>query len=191
MTPDASQRAGAMVTIRSPDALCSCSWRSAGRHVLYFGDELALPDGHVPSERVRDVADPTRDPCRTPMPWTRQGGWNNPWLGLDDTSRNVEDQCSDPTSTLHFTRDLISLRKRLPDLRHGVYDELPTPGGTWAWRRGDHVVVAVNLDAHRAAIDGVEGTIVLSTMRGRESERVPGELRLEPAEGVVVSDLPT
>ena len=55
-----------------------------GAPSLYYGDELALPDGHVPPDRIRDVAEPSRDPCRTPMPWTRDGGWNDPWLPLED-----------------------------------------------------------------------------------------------------------
>ena len=108
-----------------------------GTPSLYYGDELALPAGHVPPDRIRDVAVPSRDPCRTPMPWTREGGWNDPWLPLEDTSRNVEDQRADPDSTLHFTRDLIALRKQLADLRSGAYAELPSPPGAWAWRRGE------------------------------------------------------
>jgi len=84
-----------------------------GTPFLYYGDELALANGHVSAERMRDVADPSRDPCRTPMPWSRNGEWHDPWLPLEDTSRNVEDQRSDRGSTLHFTRDLIALRRRL------------------------------------------------------------------------------
>ncbi len=116
-----------------------------GAPSLYYGDELALPDGHVPPERVRDVAEPSRDPCRTPMPWSRGGGWTDPWLPLADTSRNVEDQRADPASTLHFTRDLIALRKTLADLRSGAYLELPSPPDAWVWRRGEGTVVAINL----------------------------------------------
>ena len=157
-----------------------------GTASLYYGDELALPDGHVPPDRTRDVADPSRDPCRTPMPWNRDGGWESPWLPLEDTSRNVEDQRADPESTLHFTRDLIALRTQLADLRAGDYAELPSPPGTWAWGRGDGVVVAVNLGRDAAEIDGIEGSIALATRRHREQERVGGRLRLEPAEGVLV-----
>ena len=135
---------------------------------------------------MRDVAVPSRDPCRTPMPWTRTGGWDDPWLPLEDTSRNVEDQRADPASTLNFTRDLIALRKELADLRSGPYAELPAPAGAWAWRRGDGVVVAINLGPEATEIDGVEGSIALGTRRGREGERVDGRLRLEPAEGAVV-----
>jgi alpha-glucosidase len=157
-----------------------------GTPCLYYGDELALPDGHVPAERVRDVADPPRDPGRTPMPWTRGGGWTNPWLPLEDTTRNVEDQRADPGSTLTFTRDLIALRKSLPDLRAGRYAELPTPAGAWAWRRGTDVTVAVNLGPDACEIDGVDGSILLATSRPRAGERLAGSLHLAPREGVVV-----
>jgi len=39
--------------------------------------------------RARDVDD--RDGCRTPLPWTRDGGWVDPWLPLGETARNVAD----------------------------------------------------------------------------------------------------
>ncbi len=157
-----------------------------GTPSLYYGDELALPEGHVPPERVRDVAEPSRDPCRTPMPWTPQGGWIDPWLPLEDTRRNVEDQRSDPASTLNYTRDLIALRRRLTDLRTGSYLELPAPASAWAWQRGENVSVAVNLGTRSAEIDGIEGTIALATVRIREQERVSGCVRLGPAEGALV-----
>jgi alpha-glucosidase len=41
-----------------------------GVPTLYQGDEIALLDGEVPADRVLDIADPPRDPERTPMPWT-------------------------------------------------------------------------------------------------------------------------
>jgi alpha-glucosidase len=158
-----------------------------GTPSLYYGDELALADGDVPPELVRDVATPTRDPCRTPMPWTREGGWNDPWLPLLDTSRNVEDQRADPNSTLHFTRDLIALRRELADLSSGAYVELPSPPDAWAWRRGEGTVVAINLGEDAVEIDAVDGSIALGTRRGREGQDVGGRLRLAPAEGVVVT----
>jgi alpha-glucosidase len=157
-----------------------------GTPVLYYGDELALTDGHVPAERVLDVAVASRDPGRTPMPWSRDGGWREPWLPLEDTSRNVEEQRFDPGSTLHFTRDLIALRARVPDLSGGSYTELPAPNGAWVWRRGEGAVVAVNLGASPVELEGITGTIALATDRGRDRERVGSHFRLAPAEGVVV-----
>jgi len=157
-----------------------------GTPCLYFGDEIALADGHVPPERVRDVTEPSRDPCRTPMPWTPSGGWTDPWLPLADTTRNIEDERSDPESTLTFTRDLIALRRVLPDLQAGAYRELEAPRDAWAWERGSGVVVVVNLGREPCDIDGVDGSIALATSRTREGDRASGRLRLAPAEGAVV-----
>jgi alpha-glucosidase len=157
-----------------------------GAPCLYYGDELALADGHVPEERVRDVADPSRDPCRTPMPWTPEGGWNEPWLPLEDASRNVESQRADPASTLCFTRDLIALRRRLPELKGGPYEELTAPPGVWVWRRGNGVLVAMNLGSEPAQVEDVDGSVALATDRDRDGEPVRGRLHLGPGEGVVV-----
>ncbi len=99
-----------------------------GVPVLYMGDELALEDGVVPPERVLDVAEPPRDPGRTPFPWTREGAeWRDPWLPFTPTARNAAE-----SETLPFARELIRLRRDLS----GSYETLPSPPGTWVYRRG-------------------------------------------------------
>jgi alpha-glucosidase len=113
-----------------------------GTPFLYFGDELALPDGEVPPERVLDLADPPRDPGRTPMPWTRSGSeWREPWLPLVDTSRNVEDALADRGSALHYVRALIARRR---EFVREPYESLESRAGVWAYRRGA-TVCAVNM----------------------------------------------
>ena len=156
-----------------------------GTPFLYSGDELALLDGPVPEERRLDRAEPPRDPGRTPMPWRGgDGGWTTPWLPLEDTSRNVEDQRDDPASTLRFTRDLIALRRRLADLRTGSYQLLRGPADVWAWRRGERCAVAVNLGPQDERLD-LAGSVELSTDRAREGEPFDG--RLAAGEGVVLT----
>ena len=156
-----------------------------GTPFLYYGDELGLLDGDVPAERQLDRAEPRRDGGRTPMPWTPgDGGWNDPWLPLVDASRNVAEQRVDPASTLHFTRDLIATRRRLPALRTGSYELLDAPGGVWAWRRGEGCAVAVNLGSAEERVD-LEGRVELSTDREREGEPFDG--RLAAGAGVVLT----
>jgi alpha-glucosidase len=124
-----------------------------GVALLYQGDELALEDGRVPKSRVLDLAEPSRDAERTPMPWTRSGEeWTDPWLPLSDTSRNVEDQEADPASTLNYTRGLIEERRQLAD---GSYETLPSPKGVWAYRRGDKTCV-VNLTGRGKTYGGTK-----------------------------------
>ena len=176
---------------KGDDALARCALivllGLRGTPCLYYGDELALESGVVSEDRILDVASPSRDPGRTPMPWTPDGGWHDPWLPLTDTRRNVEVQRADAGSTLHFTRDLIALRRRLGDLRSGRYEALPAPDGTWVWRRGAGTLVAVNLGTSGVAVQDVDGSIEICTDRVRDGERVSGRLELAPAQGVVVT----
>ena len=148
-----------------------------GTPVLYQGDEIGLCDSDVAHEDMRDPlgvlywpAYAGRDAMRTPMPWRDAAGGGftvpgaRPWLPLSDTSHcNVEDQRSDPESTLLLARDLISLRKRTDDLRRGEYEPIdPTPIGIWAWKRGDSVLVVLNMSDHDAELTGVSGEILIN-----------------------------
>ena len=163
-----------------------------GTPFLYAGDEIALPDGDVPENRVLDVHD--RDPCRTPIPWTPTvgGGFTDhgaePWLPITDPAeRNVADQREDPASTLHLVRDLIALRRATPELRTAAYASLPSPEGVWAWRRGAGWAVALNLGGAEATVEGIDhGEIAIGTDRARDGEAVEGPLRLAAGEGVLV-----
>ena len=134
-----------------------------GTAVLYQGDELGLEQVDVPPEQIRDIDE--RDGCRTPLPWTNDGGWTDPWLPLGTTARNVADERRDPASILAHTRSLIAQRRANEDLRSGAYERLPAPPGVWAYRRGPGTVVAVNLSDVPAEFEGAqlaewEGTIL-------------------------------
>lgn len=130
-----------------------------GNAILYMGDEIGLQDGHVPDDRILDIGDPPRDPERTPMPWTRSGEeWRDPWLPLYDTSRNVEEQEADPGSILHYTRDLVRLRREFSD---DSYETLPSEPGVWAYRRGDKECV-LNMTAARKR----HGALLLAPWEG-------------------------
>jgi alpha-glucosidase len=123
-----------------------------GTAVLYQGDEIGLEQVAVPRERIRDIDD--RDGCRTPMPWTRGGGWSDPWLPIGDTTRNVDDQRNEPNSILSFVRRTIAARRASADLHSGAYELLDAPDGVWAYRRGERTIVALNLADEPAELDG-------------------------------------
>jgi alpha-glucosidase len=163
-----------------------------GTPVLYYGDELGLPQVAVAGADVRDIAG--RDGARTPMHWSAEEGAGftetgvKPWLPFGDfAARNVEDQRGDPASILALVRELIALRRESADLRGGSYSTVPSPEGTWAWRRGEATTVALNMSVASVAIDVGAGTIRISTEHGREGQRVEGRLDLAPWTGAVVS----
>ena len=174
-----------------------------GTPFLYYGDEIGMRDVPVPEPQTRDTVglrlspDAGRDPCRTPMHWSAERGAGftsgdvSPWLPIGDAaSLNVDDQRSDPGSMLHLCRDLIALRRRTPDLRSGAYRSLPSPPDVWAWRRGDGVVVALNLSDEEATIDAEPATIQIATDRRRDGEPVRGRLTLGSWQGVVLDTTP-
>ncbi|GLV47627.1 oligo-1,6-glucosidase [Thermus sp. LT1-2-5] len=175
-----------------------------GTPTWYYGDELALPNGEIPPDRVRDPAAlrqkdrrPTayhslgRDPERTPMPWddSPYAGFSTtePWLPLnpDWRTRNVAAQEQDPRSMLHLVRRLIALRKD-PELLYGAYRTYWAQEGVYAYLRGEGWLVALNFtDREKALSLPRKGREVLSTHLDRE-EGVGESLRLRPEEGVVL-----
>ncbi len=170
-----------------------------GTPFLYFGDELGMADTEVPEERLEDPVGKRlypvygRDPERTPMPWSPGPGAGftaprvEPWLPFGDIAAcNVEDQRRDPDSVLSLCRDFIGLRDAVPDLRAGGYTRLAADGGLWAWRRGERVVVALNLGDDPARLDVADGRVRIGTRRERDGERVAGSLALGPWEGAIV-----
>jgi len=104
-----------------------------GNVFIYQGEELGLPQGEVPFERLVDpeaIANwPQtlgRDGARTPMPWTAEApfaGFSTvePWLPIDacHPPLAVDAQEGDPGSMLHAARRLTALRKTHPALRAG------------------------------------------------------------------------
>jgi alpha-glucosidase len=176
-----------------------------GTPVLYYGDEIGMPDTALSRADLRDPPgirywpEPRgRDPERTPMHWMNEpgGGFTDPgvrpWLPLGDTAaRNVASQKRDPSSTLNFVRDLIAIRRERADLRRGTYRQLPSPAGAWVWQRGPDTTIALNLSAKPVQIPAVRGTIMISTTRSRDSERLEGGLSLGPWEGAICSSAST
>jgi alpha-glucosidase len=171
-----------------------------GTPVLYQGDEIGLGDSEVPREDLRDPLGVRywphyagRDAMRTPMPWRDApgGGFTDPdvrpWLPLSPTAEcNVETQRQDPASVLALTRDLISLRRQSPDLYLGSYATMAAPEGVWAWRRGDHFAVILNLQDDPATLDGVGGQVRIGTDRRRDGESVGETVTVQGWEGLVI-----
>jgi glycosidase len=106
---------------------------------------------------------------------------------LSDTALgNVDDQRRDPGSMLNFTRDLLHLRARTTELRTGPYTTVAAPEGAWCWRRGDGVVVVLNLSEQEVAIEDVYGKVLIGTDRGRDGEQVYATVKLRGSEGLVL-----
>ena len=155
-----------------------------GTPCLYYGDELALTSGDVPDDRILDVAEPSRDPGRTPMPWTRRRRLARSVAA----SRGHVAQRRGAARRAGLDAPLHSRPHRAaapaPELRTGVYAELPAPAGSWAWRRGDDVTVVA--ESRRGPVDARPASTErsrLSTNRSRDGEQVDGESRARARRG--------
>jgi alpha-glucosidase len=176
-----------------------------GTPTLYYGDELGMKDGVIPPELEQDPQGKnqpglglSRDPERTPMPWTSGAGAGftsgTPWLPISEehAARNVEQQAADPDSMLSFYRELLSLRRREAALHAGSYTALRSAEDVICYLReagGARFLVALNLGEEPSAVATESlgsGSLVLSTSASRCGEKLGARLLLDGNEGVIV-----
>lgn len=133
-----------------------------GNIFIYQGEELGLPQAHVPYDRLVDpeaIANwPLtlgRDGARTPMPWTGDAPWGGfstvePWLPMDPEHLKlaVKAQETDPESMLAWTRSMVALRRDHEAIRKGDIIVRKTPVDVLAFDRvagGTTVTCVFNL----------------------------------------------
>lgn len=135
-----------------------------GTIFLYQGDELGLPQAHVPFDRLKDPEGIRfwpdslgRDGCRTPMPWRADeanAGFSavEPWLPVDPAhaALAVDRQELDPASTLRKTEGFIRFRREHPALRLGDIEFLDADEPVLAFTRtlgGQRLTCVFNIGA--------------------------------------------
>jgi alpha-glucosidase len=183
-------------------ALLACA---RGTALLYQGDELGLPDGEVPFERLRDPATrrfhPTflqRDGSRTPMPWNSSRpalgfGAGEPWLpvGRRHAALAVERQAADDDSTLAWTRRLLALRRECPALRLGDmrFADLHEPVLGFERRHGaQRLACAFNVSGAGARVDWPRLAAAPARLECGAARSADGALTLAPY-GFIVAEL--
>jgi alpha-glucosidase len=128
-----------------------------GNVFLYQGEELGLPQGEVPFERLRDPeaianwpATLGRDGARTPMPWAERAAnagfsTGEPWLPVDPAHLPlaVDRQEADAGSMLNWTRWLVALRKEHEALRLGRLRPVGAPSPLVGFERGEGELLCV------------------------------------------------
>ena len=135
-----------------------------GGAYVYQGEELGLWEVEdLPVSLIRDPswarAGETRDGCRVPLPWTRDGadfGFSEtaspaaPWLPqpADWGGYSVQAQLGDPDSFLSLYRTALRLRREHPALGRGTMrwiDEPQQAGGLLCFAREPGFLFAANL----------------------------------------------
>ncbi|MEL6529849.1 MAG: alpha-glucosidase [Pseudomonadota bacterium] len=166
-----------------------------GNPIIYQGEELGLPQGHVAFADLQDPEAITnwphtlgRDGARTPMPWSSsepQAGFssaNRTWLKVDpaQAARSVQAQTDEPSSVVNYTRELLGLRASLSAMVTGSSTLLDTPEEIVAFVRdagGDRVLCVFNLSDDVAQwsppAEFQSATIVASEAMVAERQDVP------------------
>ncbi len=174
-----------------------------GTPIIYYGDELGMTDGDIPTDRLQDPqglrlgSEFSRDPSRTPMQWDDSpgGGFTrgDPWLPVnsDSRTRNVADQTGDSNSILEHYRTLLRIRRSRSALSVGDYVPLTADGSLIAYLRRhqqDEVLVVLNLSDtnQRMDLSQFSGTVIYGTDEKRREDRVAGMLHLHPDEALII-----
>jgi alpha-glucosidase len=150
-----------------------------GTPFVYYGEELGMENVDVPEEMLQDPARTYgrgRDPERTPMQWTRTGGFTQgkPWLPYGKLAYNVQDEGSAAASLLSLYRRLIWLRRGSDALRSGDYTPVdPVPVGIYAYVRSagaERMLVVLNFTNDLIEFELSGGLRVAETLLGTHEE---------------------
>lgn len=174
-----------------------------GTPILYYGDEIAIPDIVIPAEHRRDPH-PTlesphgRDSSRTPMQWSNEAhaGFSatEPWLPIATTRHGstVAAQQAAPDSMLTLYRTILALRRESPALSRGTLTMGRHDDDVLLFERcadTDVVVVALNLGTRtrRTHLPGAGDTyrVLLSTEQ-RDATTAATTVVLQPWEGILL-----
>lgn len=153
-------------------------------------------NGREPEELLAILASKSRDNGRTPMQWdaSHNAGFTEgePWIGVCDNYETVNARAAldDPDSVFYTYQSLISLRKTLPVLTWGDYEDLlPEHPSLWCYRRhwqGQTLIVAANLSHERQQWqpDPVTGVWRVALSNYEEVSSRPDALLLRPFEAI-------
>ena len=184
---------GEEIGMTNPHFSSISDYRDVESHNMFI--ERAA-QGQSPDELLAILASKSRDNSRTPMPWHagENGGFSDgePWIGLGDNYQeiNVEAALADPDSVFYAYQQLITLRKTLPLLTWGDYEDLlPEHPSLWCYRRqwqGQTLVVAANLSRELQAWQPAEapGEWKMIISNYAETTPRPTGLTLRPFEAI-------
>lgn len=169
-----------------------------GTILLYQGEELGLPEAELSRDQFRDPVGDLyfplyrgRDGCRTPMPWNGSApnlGFTTgtPWLPLSPLHKAlaVEDQDSDPASTLSFARRLLATRRESEALRLGDIEFQQAPAPVLAFLRsykGERILSVFNMSGQETSFESpLISDFVLPELVSAGARRSRGVLGMSP-----------
>jgi alpha-glucosidase len=179
-----------------------------GMAFIYYGEELGMENGHIPSDLVQDPAEKGRakrgggrDPERTPMQWSadKNAGFSTApttWLPVADTYpiRNVAVESTQPDSFLSLYRQLGKLRSDSHAIKHGNFTVLDSGNENVlmferSYAHDIRYVTCVNFSAKEVDCVLPRGTkeIIVSSLSQTKLDTSIERFSLSPYEAVVLA----
>ncbi len=184
---------GEEIGMTNPHFTRITDYRDVESHNMFAG---LRTQGRDADELLAILASKSRDNSRTPMQWdaSPNGGFTTgePWIAPGNTAEaiNVEAALADPDSVFYTYQKLIQLRKTLPVLTWGDYqDLLPEHPSLWCYRRqwqGQTLMVVASLsrECQSWQPQAVEGDWQVVMSNYAEVSPQPGTMTLRPFEAV-------
>ncbi|WP_285111031.1 alpha,alpha-phosphotrehalase [Leclercia adecarboxylata] len=184
---------GEEIGMTNPHFTRITDYRDVESHNMFAG---LRAQGRDADELLAILASKSRDNSRTPMQWdaSANGGFTTgePWIALGNNAEtiNVEAALADPDSVFYAYQRLIQLRKTLPVLTWGDYqDLLPDHPFLWCYRRqwqGQTLMAIASLsrECQPWQPQAVEGDWQVVMSNYPEVSPQPGAMTLRPFEAV-------
>jgi len=184
---------GEEIGMTNPHFTRITDYRDVESHNMFAG---LRAQGRDADELLAILASKSRDNSRTPMQWdaSANGGFTTgePWIALGNNAEtiNVEAALADPDSVFYAYQRLIQLRKTLPVLTWGDYqDLLPDHPFLWCYRRqwqGQTLMAIASLsrECQPWQPQAVEGDWQVVKSNYPEVSPQPGAMTLRPFEAV-------
>ncbi|MDU4840517.1 MAG: alpha,alpha-phosphotrehalase [Leclercia adecarboxylata] len=184
---------GEEIGMTNPHFTRITDYRDVESHNMFAG---LRAQGRDADELLAILASKSRDNSRTPMQWdaSANGGFTTgePWIALGNNAEtiNVEATLADPDSVFYAYQRLIQLRKTLPVLTWGDYqDLLPDHPFLWCYRRqwqGQTLMAIASLsrECQPWQPQAVEGDWQVVMSNYPEVSPQPGAMTLRPFEAV-------
>ena len=153
-----------------------------GSVYVYQGEELGLEEVEDLDDALRQDpvwersahADPGRDGCRIPIPWTSRGealGFSpeqadaSPWLPQPRhwAESSVQAQESTPGSMLELYRTVIALRASRPELGDGPMRSVASGDDLLVFERGQHFLFVLNLGDSAVPLPAHDRVLIASS----------------------------
>ncbi|MBU1141540.1 MAG: alpha-glucosidase [Firmicutes bacterium] len=180
--------------VESAKMLATLNLTLKGTPYIYEGQEIGMTNGDftsmdeykdIESHRINELAKKlmfpkkirfnmikktSRDNARTPMQWTKSGGFTKgvPWLKVNANTKtiNVEDSLKDKNSIYHHYHKLIKIRKTSDALLNGSFKPLYSKKSIFIFSRAsekESYIIISNMSKKKNRIPIIfEGKILLS-----------------------------